>query len=288
MQDMEDAELLQAFLEEAREHLDGIEGDLIQLESSERVDEELVNKIFRAVHPVKGAAGFFGLDAIKNLSHSMENVLGLLKKRAIAPSSVIIGALLQAADALVEMIHAPEQSNGHDVSVHVQALDRALSAPAANQAAPVPEDTPPAAPSQASPAPAAEQPRADAADRVQPPLIRSKPIAGLGPPRRGSAKEGSFTRAVADRGLEYPGTSRNPGPADDPRGRVGTHPQSTPAEPRLGSEYHQRSNAADRPHHDRVAGRGAVDFIAKPAEENVEASSQHLAEMLRRQLAAVV
>ena len=46
MTDSEDAELLQVFLEEAREHLDGIEGDLLQLESQQELDPEIVNKIF--------------------------------------------------------------------------------------------------------------------------------------------------------------------------------------------------------------------------------------------------
>jgi two-component system chemotaxis sensor kinase CheA len=136
----DDAELLQAFLEEAREHLDGIEGDLIQLESSAQVDDDLVNKVFRAVHSVKGAAGFFGLDCIKNLSHAMENVLSPLKKGLITPNSVIVGALLQAADALVEMIHAPERSNEYDISAHLQALQSAIGAPAATHNAPLPQN----------------------------------------------------------------------------------------------------------------------------------------------------
>lgn len=127
MQENDDTELLQAFLEEAREHLDGIEGDLLQLESAEKVDDELVNKIFRAVHSVKGASGFFGLDSIKTLSHAMENILGLLRKGTIAPNPVVIGALLKSADALVEMIHEPERSKTTDVSGFVRALEQSLT-----------------------------------------------------------------------------------------------------------------------------------------------------------------
>ena len=123
MTDSEDAELLQVFLEEAREHLDGIEGDLLQLESKQELDPEVVNKIFRAVHSVKGGAGFFGLVEIKTLSHAMENVLGAMQKGRLRPTSPIIGVLLKAADALVHMIAAPEVNSGTDTSGLVLELD---------------------------------------------------------------------------------------------------------------------------------------------------------------------
>lgn len=123
MSENDDAELLQVFLEEAREHLDGIEGDLLALESATVLDIELVNKIFRAAHSVKGGAGFFGLDAIKNLSHAMENVLGLMQKGQLKPTQEVIGILLKAADCLVKMLCSPEESASADISPFVQELD---------------------------------------------------------------------------------------------------------------------------------------------------------------------
>ena len=119
----EDAELLQVFLEEAREHFDGIEGDLLQLESSGGLDFEIVNKIFRAVHSVKGGAGFFGLGAIKTLSHAMENVLGSMQKGQLPATSEIVGVLLGAADVLVQMIADPAQSDDTDITQLVQELE---------------------------------------------------------------------------------------------------------------------------------------------------------------------
>ena len=126
----EDGELLQAFLEEAREHLDGIEGNLLLLESSATPDIELVNQIFRAIHSVKGAAGFFGLESIKSLSHAMESILGLMQKGTLLPSSAIIGALLGAADVLIEMIHDPQIDAGRDVTELIQKLESAVLIPA--------------------------------------------------------------------------------------------------------------------------------------------------------------
>ncbi len=62
-----DDEILQVFLDESHEHLDGIETDLLTLEQSgENVDKDLLNAMFRAVHSVKGGAGFFGFIKIKD------------------------------------------------------------------------------------------------------------------------------------------------------------------------------------------------------------------------------
>ena len=63
---IDDQETLQIFLEDAREHLSGIENDFLAIEAAgAAVDVALVNKVFRAVHAIKGGVGFLGLDAIK-------------------------------------------------------------------------------------------------------------------------------------------------------------------------------------------------------------------------------
>lgn len=123
MSDEEDAEMLQVFLEEAREHLDGVEGALLSLESSGTVDMDVINEIFRAVHSVKGGAGFFGLNAIKTLSHAMENVLGKMRKAELSVTPEVIGVLLKSADTLVKLIGNPVETAATDVSGLVQELE---------------------------------------------------------------------------------------------------------------------------------------------------------------------
>ncbi|MCG8701375.1 MAG: Hpt domain-containing protein, partial [Bacteroidales bacterium] len=71
-----DDEILQSFVEESREHLADIENDLLTIEEGGAdIDEDLVNKVFRAAHSIKGGAGFMGLETIKDLAHKTENVL---------------------------------------------------------------------------------------------------------------------------------------------------------------------------------------------------------------------
>ena len=121
----EDGELLAIFLEESREHLDGIESDLLEIErAGASVDVAVVNKAFRAVHSVKGAAGFFGLHEVKHLAHAIENVLGRIRAGELAPDGEIISCLLAGADALVGMINAPETMAERDISSELSRLAR--------------------------------------------------------------------------------------------------------------------------------------------------------------------
>lgn len=65
-----DDEIINEFIKETREHLETIETDLLTIESmGDAFDDELVNKVFRAAHSIKGGSGFFGLDKVKELAH---------------------------------------------------------------------------------------------------------------------------------------------------------------------------------------------------------------------------
>ena len=73
-----DQEMLDLFVQESSEHLQSLETDLIALESNP-TDNDRLNSIFRSVHSIKGAAGFFGFDPIVKLAHVMESVMSLLR-----------------------------------------------------------------------------------------------------------------------------------------------------------------------------------------------------------------
>jgi two-component system chemotaxis sensor kinase CheA len=125
---IDDQETLQIFLEEAREHLRGIEKDFLALEAAgSTVDVALVNKVFRAVHSIKGGASFLGLDAIKELAHAMENLLNLMRNRVLVLTPAMINTLLVAADVLTGLVHDPASSEAVDITVHVAALEAVLA-----------------------------------------------------------------------------------------------------------------------------------------------------------------
>ncbi len=122
--DIEDDEILQGFIEESLEHLADIENDLLAIEEGgANIDEDLVNKVFRAAHSIKGGAGFMGLTTIQELSHAAENVLGMIRSKKLIPSPEIINVLLIASDQLQSMIEDVHNSNEVDISSHLLPLN---------------------------------------------------------------------------------------------------------------------------------------------------------------------
>jgi len=116
-------ETMQIFTDESLEHLADIQNDLLAIEAAGAdIDENLVNKVYRAAHSIKGGAGFMGLTNIKNLTHEMENILGKIRSREMIPNAKIINILLMASDALVELINNITQSNDIDISNHIESL----------------------------------------------------------------------------------------------------------------------------------------------------------------------
>ena len=106
-----DDELLAEFINESREHLTAIEAELLAIEEGgENIDAELVNKVFRAAHSIKGASGYFGLNKVKELAHRAETVLDMIRSRKMVPN-----LLLAAFDKLREMINRPAESANADI-----------------------------------------------------------------------------------------------------------------------------------------------------------------------------
>ena len=138
---MEDTELLNDFVIEAKEHLADVENQFLQIEDAgEDVDVDLVNEVFRAIHSIKGAAGFLGLTKVNDLAHSLENVLNMMRNHELVPTSPIVDAMLRAADTLKGMIEDIENCDATDVGGHITELEGiAAGQPVAADDAPAPE-----------------------------------------------------------------------------------------------------------------------------------------------------
>ncbi|MDD3049698.1 MAG: hybrid sensor histidine kinase/response regulator [Candidatus Cloacimonetes bacterium] len=124
----QDPEMLQMFLEESREHLNSLEADLLTLEDTvDAPEQELINRIFRSVHSLKGSAGFFGFENITNLSHVMENLFSLIRDGKMKPYSGMITSLLDGKDRLTEMIDDVDNSESIDIRDEMKRLNEILS-----------------------------------------------------------------------------------------------------------------------------------------------------------------
>jgi two-component system chemotaxis sensor kinase CheA len=124
---IQDDETLQMYLEESLDHLSDIENDFLAIETDgANINEDLVNKVYRAAHSIKGGAGFMGLTNIKDLTHEMENILGKIRSRDLVPTPDIVNVLLNASDALKELLDDVLNSNEIDISSHVSILQTIL------------------------------------------------------------------------------------------------------------------------------------------------------------------
>jgi two-component system chemotaxis sensor kinase CheA len=103
----EDQRARDEFTSEAEELLDTLSRDLVEFESQGRnVRPELVNKIFREVHSLKGLAGMLGFSEISELSHSLEDMLDRLRMGKVEISKNLIDLLYDAIDSLNRLVIA--------------------------------------------------------------------------------------------------------------------------------------------------------------------------------------
>ena len=96
-------EILQDFITESSEILEELENDLVELEDR-KDDEELINKIFREVHTIKGSSSFLELDKISTVSHHTEDILNRLRKKEMEVTDEIMDILLEYVDAAKSII----------------------------------------------------------------------------------------------------------------------------------------------------------------------------------------
>ena len=99
----QDPELVREFLVESEELLERVDEDMVALEAAPD-DGELLNRIFRALHTIKGTSGFLGFDPVVRVSHRAEDVLNALRRGELKLSRRIIDVLLRARDQLGRML----------------------------------------------------------------------------------------------------------------------------------------------------------------------------------------
>ncbi len=126
MEEME--EIIQDFLVEAEELLEELDEDLVKLEGSGD-DQELLNKIFRAFHTIKGSSSFLGFEKLTHLTHRLEDVLNKLRKFEIKLNSEMMDAILSSVDkakSIIDIIKEGVNPEGVDVEENILSLSKFL------------------------------------------------------------------------------------------------------------------------------------------------------------------
>jgi two-component system, chemotaxis family, sensor kinase CheA len=130
-----DDALIAEFVMESRDHLSSIEPDLLELEQDAggtAINPDLINRIFRAIHSIKGASGFFGFEHLKHLSHVMENLLMLVRDGQMVVSAQLVEALLKGVDKLNLLLADISASDTVPIDEELADLDAVLNPSAAD------------------------------------------------------------------------------------------------------------------------------------------------------------
>lgn len=139
---MDMSQYLEIFIEESKEHLQHMNGILLELEKTPE-DLNLINEIFRIAHTIKGMSGTMGYTKVATLTHEMENVLHLVRNKEIPVTPNIIDVIFECFDSLENQITSIENNgveSSYDYSELVNKLIHILNtkgaaAPAAPKAA---------------------------------------------------------------------------------------------------------------------------------------------------------
>ncbi|WP_149712931.1 chemotaxis protein CheW [Campylobacter concisus] len=162
MDDMK--EIMEDFLIEAFELIEQIDHDLVELEANPE-DLELLNRIFRVAHTVKGSSSFLNFDVLTELTHHMEDVLNKARKGELKITPDIMDIVLESVDMMKGLLESI-RDNGSDAAAGIdiknicvrltqisegEAPSAAAEAPAAPAPEPVKEPEPAAPAEEAAP-----------------------------------------------------------------------------------------------------------------------------------------
>lgn len=190
-------ELVREFLVESYEGIDQLDRDLVLLEEHP-TDGDLLARIFRCIHTIKGTCGFLAFHKLEKITHTGENLLSLLRDRKLSLTPEITTALLHMVDAVrdvLENIETTQQEGDADYSALIAELNR-LQSPDGGGPAPAKPAEREGAEAEAPVASDGEQ----AGESVTPPPESKAPPAAkpADPPKKESASSNAESKAPAN------------------------------------------------------------------------------------------
>jgi len=122
-------EMIGAFLDEVEEQLQLLEQSILELERNGETPE-IIQKIFRVAHTLKGSSAAMGFEKMKLLTHEMENVLDKIRNHHLEATKSVINILFQCLDhlrMLKEDFVADKKDIKTDISSTLSELKKILS-----------------------------------------------------------------------------------------------------------------------------------------------------------------
>ncbi|MFA7276156.1 MAG: chemotaxis protein CheW [Pseudobdellovibrionaceae bacterium] len=138
-------DLIVEFLTETNESLQELDTDLITLEQNPN-DKNLISKIFRLMHTIKGTCGFLGLPRLETVAHRAENVMGRFRDGNLEVTPAYVTLILESLDRVrfllghIEATGSEPEGNDFDLIEKLDAVYEGRDTGAA--AVPPPKPTP--------------------------------------------------------------------------------------------------------------------------------------------------
>ena len=120
------AKYIDMFIEEAREQLQNLNQVILDMEKK-GVNDEYVNSAYRIVHTIKGSASVLGIEHIRDLAHTMEDLFDSLRESEEKLTDEMINLLFRSLDSIEKMIHELStngkiRTKGHEIIKQMQGL----------------------------------------------------------------------------------------------------------------------------------------------------------------------
>jgi two-component system chemotaxis sensor kinase CheA len=92
-------DLIQEFLAETTESLNALDLDIVKLEQNPE-DKDLIGRVFRLMHTIKGTCGFLGLPRLEMVAHRSENIMGRYREGSLKVTESSVSLILEAFDRI--------------------------------------------------------------------------------------------------------------------------------------------------------------------------------------------
>ncbi len=111
------------FIEEATEHINDLEATLLLLEQDPE-NKELIEKVFRIMHSLKGGGAMFGFEAISEFTHNLENIYDLVRNGEMHVSKDLLDVTLASVDHLKNLIDDNKSELASTHEKHLELLSK--------------------------------------------------------------------------------------------------------------------------------------------------------------------
>ena len=121
-------EYVSQFIAESSDIIARIEPDLLEIEKV-GADQEVINRLFRSFHTIKGSAGFLGFEKTVDLCHKTENLISKLRDKTMSPTTEILDVIFASSDRLrhlLDNISKTGQEGEVDISDVIRVIQKII------------------------------------------------------------------------------------------------------------------------------------------------------------------